>query len=244
MGTAAFKKSWTEVPGADGSPLPHGAHAYQRYHDKRGEMLVVIEIAAAPAQVLAYWCDPSRQPSHFKSGDVTAASRILYGRFTQATVGISNRDTLTRHATTSWPDGSYLESSRSIKDKRYPKRKGWVRMDVASAALLAKEKEGSGGAVSVCYRLSNINPRFTGLASGMNKIVAKAAAKLAVPPMLITKENVELALKEYAPPPPYRPPPPSPPLLLFCAQVRAEAAAGGSLQGVQPGGRVRREGAH
>ncbi|GMI38661.1 hypothetical protein TeGR_g5775 [Tetraparma gracilis] len=60
------------------------------------------------------------------------------------------------------------------------------------------EKEGSGGAVSVCYRLSNINPRFTGLASGMNKIVAKAAAKLAVPPMLITKENVELALKEYA----------------------------------------------
>ncbi|GMI53700.1 hypothetical protein TeGR_g4906, partial [Tetraparma gracilis] len=122
------------------------------------------------------------------------------------TVGVSNRDALTRSAITTYPDGSIMESARSIEDKRYPdrskkKKDKMVRMDVAISAFLVKEKETSTSSspVSVCYRLSVVDPKFTGLAAALNRIAAKAGAKLTAAPMMTTKTNVEKIVAAYDP---------------------------------------------
>lgn len=69
------------------------------------------------------------------------------------------------------------------------------------SAILVKEKEGSSAdaPVSVCYRFVKMNPKFTGLAAALNRIVAKSTAKLSVAPMIRTKEQVEKILAEYNP---------------------------------------------
>jgi hypothetical protein len=51
----------------------------------------------------------------------------------------------------------------------------------------------------VCYRLSVLDPKFTGLAAALNRIAAKAAAKLTVAPMMTTKTNVEKIVAAYDP---------------------------------------------
>ncbi|GMI53207.1 hypothetical protein TeGR_g7560, partial [Tetraparma gracilis] len=179
---------------------------FTRYAGRSGESFTMIEINAKPAQIMAYHTDASRLPKEYKGFDVTAATRSVYGRFDQKTVGVSNRDALTRSAITDFPDGSIMESARSIEDKRYPdrskkKKDKIVRMDVAISAFLVMEKETSTSSspVSVCYRLSVVDPKFTGLAAALNRIAAKAAAKLTVAPMLTTKTNVEKIVAAYDP---------------------------------------------
>jgi hypothetical protein len=91
-----------------------------------------------------------------------------------------------------------VETKKTKKKAKKKKLKMVVRTHVETAALLVKEKEGSDGSpVSVCYRLTATNPKFTGLSSALNRIAAKAAAKLSVAPMISTKENVERILAEY-----------------------------------------------
>jgi hypothetical protein len=74
-------------------------------------------------------------------------------------------------------------------------------MDVAIGAFLVTEKETSTSSspVSVCYRLGVVDPKFTGLAAALNRIAAKAAAKLTVAPMMTTKTNVEKIVAAYDP---------------------------------------------
>jgi hypothetical protein len=116
--TTEFEKTWEPVLRPDGSPLAHGAKAFTRYAGRSGESFNMIEINAKPAQIMAYHTDASRLGKEYKGFDVTAATRSLYARFDQKTVGVSNRDALTRSAITTYPDGSIMESARSIEDKR------------------------------------------------------------------------------------------------------------------------------
>jgi hypothetical protein len=115
---ADFEKTWQPVLKRDGSPYPHGATSFTRYVDKCGESITVIEVNARPAQVIAFFTDSSRLGKSFKTFDVTPATRGLYGRFDQKTAGVSDRDALTRSVITTYPDGSIMESARSIKDER------------------------------------------------------------------------------------------------------------------------------
>ena len=114
---ADFEKTWLPVLSADGSPLAYGAKSYTRYRDSCGESLTIIEINANPAQIVAlYTATLGKQYTAF---DVTAASFGVYSRFEQKTKGVVDRDSLTRSVITSHPDGSIMESARSITDARY-----------------------------------------------------------------------------------------------------------------------------
>jgi hypothetical protein len=74
-------------------------------------------------------------------------------------------------------------------------------MDIIMNAILVKEAETStpSSPKSVCYRLSVTNPKFVGLAAALNRIAAKASAKLNIQPMISTKEKVEKLIAEYNP---------------------------------------------
>jgi hypothetical protein len=116
---ADFEKTWLPVLSADGSPLAYGAKSYTRYRDSCGESLTIIEINANPAQIVALYTDVSTLGKQYTAFDVTAASLGVYGRFEQKTKGVVDRDSLTRSVITSHPDGSIMESARSITDARY-----------------------------------------------------------------------------------------------------------------------------
>jgi hypothetical protein len=72
-------------------------------------------------------------------------------------------------------------------------------MDIIMNAILVKEAETStfSSPKSVCYRLNVTNPKFVGLAAALNRVAAKAAAKMNSQPMISTKEKVEKILTEY-----------------------------------------------
>ena len=72
-------------------------------------------------------------------------------------------------------------------------------MDIIMNAILVKEAETStpSSPKCMCYRFTVTNPKFVGLAAALNRVAAKAAAKLNIQPMISTKEKVEKILAEY-----------------------------------------------
>jgi hypothetical protein len=123
-GSTGDKQGWQPVLAMpDGSPLANGVRSFTRYRGNCGESFCEIEVNAKPAQVMAFFTDPSRlnkgaENTRFEGFDVTAATRGVYGRFENTVVGVSNRDLLSRNVITAYPDGSMMESTRSIKDER------------------------------------------------------------------------------------------------------------------------------
>jgi hypothetical protein len=75
-------------------------------------------------------------------------------------------------------------------------------MDISTSAMLVTAKEGSSdeAPVSVCYRLSITNPKFTGVTAVLNKVAANTIAKINIAPLISTKEKVEKILAEYTRP--------------------------------------------
>ncbi|GMI20413.1 hypothetical protein TeGR_g7083 [Tetraparma gracilis] len=200
---AEFKKTWKTVLSPDGSPLEHGIKCYWRYVGKYGESFSMVEINAKPAQIMAFLRDHTRLGKMYKGFDVTAATRKIYSRFDQSSMALDNRDALTQSVVTTYPDGSIMESARSIKDERYPdrskkKKNKVVRMDLRMSAFMVVEKPGSSGGspVSVCYKMNVSDPKLSGVASLFGGVAATAAAKLNVAPMISTKETIEKILAE------------------------------------------------
>jgi hypothetical protein len=72
-------------------------------------------------------------------------------------------------------------------------------MELSIGVFLVTEKEGTSGAVSICYRLTVMNPKLVGMLSYFNKTAAIAGAKVMVGPLVSTKEGVEKLLAEYDP---------------------------------------------
>ncbi|GMI28795.1 hypothetical protein TeGR_g1842 [Tetraparma gracilis] len=91
-------------------------------------------------------------------------------------------------------------------DHSYPdqskKKNKVIRMDISTSAMLVTAKEGSSdeAPVSVCYRLSITNPKFTGVTAVLNKVAANTIAKINIAPLISTKEKVEKILAEYTRP--------------------------------------------
>ncbi|GMI54410.1 hypothetical protein TeGR_g4367 [Tetraparma gracilis] len=92
------------------------------------------------------------------------------------------------------PTHRYPDRSKKKKDKV-------IRLDIVMNAFLVSEKETSTSSspVSVCYNLVTSNPKFTGVATVLNRVVAKAASKANVAPLVEMKEKVEKILAEYDP---------------------------------------------
>ena len=195
--------SWEKNLKPDKTPLDHGAECWGHYDSAshRGEAYARIEVSASPAQIFALYVDPRRETGETFSNnelvDFNYTTELNHLTIPAVYLGMSVRESLVRGVIKKLDNG-LMEVHYPVEDERRPVAKGAKRI-WSEYVMMATEKEGSDGKVSILQCCMLVDPKLGGMASLLNGQAAKQSVGATAEPIIKMKLQVERLLAEYEP---------------------------------------------
>ena len=195
--------SWEKNLKPDKAPLDHGAECWGHYDSAShcGEAYARIEVSASPAQIFALYMDKRRETGETFSNnelvDFNYTTELNFLTIPAVYPGMSDRESLARGVIKKLYNG-LMEVHYPVEDERKPVAKGAKRF-LSEYIMMATEKEGSDGKVSILQCCLSVDPKLGGVASLVNGQAAKQIVAATAEPIILVKLQVERLLGEYEP---------------------------------------------